>query len=208
MAKALVTTRTSVTVYNLADSDTYHDPAPQRTGTENEVFKARNVINFAQVSSANTMTVATASGALSNIIQILKIPKRTVVNNIRFGIPSGTAPSLSWSGSYANITFNVNLTAYTSASLSSTATAAKGGGHFNTSSSGGGITSFASVSASTPWTATVNPAQTGSSKLPAWFPNGGYIELQLSGGASTSSHAATIASGTMEVMAEGTRIPE
>ena len=230
MAKPLIHARASVTLYNFCDDDTdptasttvkrstmlgeRNDP-PVQTAREDRPFTLRNQIDFTNdVPSAYNISVDYGAGASSvgvaNIYRVLKIPKRTIVRELILGGPDTTAPTNSWTGdSGASTLLNFSATAYKSASKASVVTDLDGFGTEAVTNSGGAVAGLPTVSASTPWTATKVVGTTSSASQPAWFPYGGYVEMQFSGGASTSGVTADGAfAGTLEVQARCLKIPE
>lgn len=224
MAKAFTTTRTSVIVYNFCDDET--DPSAASTvkrstmlgertepsvGTpiENRDFKLYNEIDFTNdVPAAYNITVDADAGASSvgvaNIFRVLKIPAGTIVRELLLTAPESTAPSNSWTGdSGASTLLNFSATAYKSASKAAVVTDLDGFGVAAVTNSGGAVAGLPTVNASTPWTRTKLVTTTTSASQPSYFPYGGYVELQFSGGASTSALTADGAfAGTLGIIAD------
>jgi hypothetical protein len=78
----------SNTTYDLTDPDVNPGAVNQATPREGG-FTLRNRMNFANITAP---TVAT--GCVANVLKVLKIPKRTVIRNLRLhAIRGTTAPT-------------------------------------------------------------------------------------------------------------------
>lgn len=206
MANPITTSRSSVSIYNLTDDSILAGAPAVRTPIETDPFVLKNTINFANVgSSAPTLT-----SQIGNVLQVLKIPKNVAIDRVLFSAPTTTAPAHAWSSaasvSKSAVVMNVGYTWYTTASQSSSSIVTDVDALADLAVTAGtgalaASTPWPTVSASTPWTRAVNMSDTGAPTYPHAFPYGGFMELQLSGGASMSSISAKFTTGTLEITA-------
>jgi hypothetical protein len=228
MAKALTTTRSSVTVYNLVTNEVdtggstntqcadiiADGTANYTTPEELREFVIRNQIDWTNDVGSSRPTIDANAGASSvgvaNIFQVLRIPDRTIVHELVLGCPTATVCAHTITGSTGSgCLLNFAATAYKSASHSSVVTDLDGFGTLAVTKSTGAIASLPTVSASTPWTASKKVATLSNATQPCWFPYGGFVEMQFSAGASTSGITADGAfTGALEIQALCTHIPE
>ena len=226
MAKALQTTRTTVTVYNFVDQKTDGTaatttkdildggPTPVTSSDDNRSTWLRTRIDWTNDASGLITVDANAGSSssvgLANIFQVLKIPDKTVLLDAYVGAPSdSTAPTHSYTGAGgAALLLNFQVNAYTTASKSTFGADADGLGTLAVTNSGGAMAGLPTISASTPETR-MKALTTSSAGTPIYCRYGGYVELQLTGGASTSGITGDGAfAGDMDIMVRCARIPD
>lgn len=220
MAKELTTTRSSVTVYDLTGPpikvDGKHaEPSAHEIGD----MWMYNEIDFTNEVGSSRIAIDARAGASSvgvaNIFQVLKVPKRTVVHEVWLYVPDGATagPSCNDGGAIGSgALLNFSAAAYKSASLTTIKGDVLGGfGTLAVDGTTNAVTNFPTVNASTPWTRTVKllePTVTNAVR-PVYYPYGGYVEMQFSGGASTQNITTDVYfSGKLGVMAKCSRMPE
>lgn len=226
MAKALTTTRASVTCYNLVDDDTQggasstkkcsdivSDGTAQVTNIdENRQGVLKNKIDFTNVVGTGRPSIDANAGASSvgvaNIFRVLKVPEKTMIERIVLTATGSTAPTHSHTGdSGASTVLNFQAAAFTNASKNAFKYDTDGFGTLAVTNSGGAIAGMPTISASTPETRS-KVVTTSSAGTPLYFPFGGYVEMQMSGGASTNSVTADGAfAGELTISAIGHRLP-
>ncbi len=231
MAKALVTTRASVAIYNLVDDFIESSRSEGNTGvintTEIRILKdgptpvnsadeiygnyLRSRINWTIAGSGRPtadFNAGASSAAVANIFQVIKVPDRTVLHELMLAAPTATAPTNSWTGdSGASTVLNFQAAVFSNASKSTLKFDADGLGLLSVTNSGGAVAGFPTVSASTPETRM--KAVSTSAGTPLYFPWGGYVEMQFSGGASTSALSADgVIVGSMELVIRCSKLPE
>ena len=220
MAKALLTTRASVTAYDLTGPpikvDGKHAEATTKETGDTWMY---NEIDFTNEVGSSRIAIDANAGASSigvaNIFKVLKVPPRTVVHEVWLYVPDGATagPSCNDGGTIgAGALLNFSFAAYKSASLTTVKGDVLGGfGTLAAAASTNAVTYFPTVSASTPWTRVVKllePTVTNAVR-PAYYPYGGWVEMQFSGGASTQNVTADVYfSGRMGVVAKCSRMPE
>lgn len=215
MAKALVTTRSSVTVYDLTVEGILPDgPNPVNSSDSVDGMFLRSRIDWSNLLGASRPTIDANAGASStgvaNIFQVMQIPDRAVLHELMIAATSAsTAPTHGHTGSAGGTTLlNFQVAAYTTASKSTLKFDANGMGTLTVTNSGGAIAGFPTLSASTPETR-MKGVTSSSAGTPIFCPFGGFIELQMSGGASTSAISADGAfAGTMEIVVRASKLPE
>jgi len=205
---------TSVTV----NPDAVNEATPRPGG-----FVARNRINFGNV------TAPTLTNKVMNVLKLLKVPERTVVDGVYLIAPRGTAGVTHNcnSKSVSSATAGLGFIAYKSASLASTSTDADGLGKATLEKSKIHTSSVLALPGDpeTSPKASVRYVATGiAGANHGWadgggdqqhgmhFPYGGYITFQVLGGKGASGVAASSLdgafSGVLEVAATGWRVPE
>ncbi|MDY6827239.1 MAG: hypothetical protein SVV67_08750 [Bacillota bacterium] len=215
-------TASSATTYDLTATATNVDAANEVTPREGG-FVARNRINFANV------TAPTLTNKVMNVLKLLKIPERSVIDGVFLIAPKGTAGLTHNcnSKSISSGTAGVGFIAYKSASLSSTSTDADGLGKATLTKSKIHTSSVlalpgdpeTSPKAAARWVgvgiAGMNHGWAdggGDQQGGMYFPYGGYITFQLLSGKGPSGTAASSLdgefSGTLEVAATGWKVPE
>lgn len=201
-------------------------PSPT-TPNENVQFVLRNRIDWTNEVTSSRPSVDSKAGASSvgvaNIFRVLQVPKNTVVHEVKANIVadpnSDSTPNSwahSWTGSGGSTTYLcVNAYAYKKRAQTQTAssTVIKAGcfGKLAVTKSGGAVGGLPTYNASTPSTAAKTMGVSVSSCLtqPVYFRHGGFIELQMQGGASTQSITADgTFTGKCEIQARCTRLPE
>lgn len=210
MAKPIDTT--GVTTYDLTDTTILTASPSVRTPIDTLQFVLRNRIDWTNDVGSSRPTLDAHAGAsstaLANIFRVLKVPKRTVVHSI-----SLHTETTSWAHSHtgsvgASAVLNFQACCYKTASQTSVVRTANGFGYLAITASGGAISGLPTVSASTPWTAAQLPTVTNAAQ-PVFFPYGGFIELQMSGGASTQNVTGDGSfTGIGEIQAHCTSVPE
>ena len=220
MAKALTTTRASVTAYDLTGPPIKNDGKHgEATTIETGDTWMYNEIDFTNEVGSSRIAIDANAGSSSvgvaNIFKVLKVPPRTVVHEVWLYVPDGATagPTCNDGGTVgAGAVLNFSFAAYKSASLTTIKGDVLGGfGTLAVNASTNAVTYFPTVSASTPWTRTaklLEPTVTNAVR-PAYYPYGGYVEMQFSGGASTQSVTSDVYfSGRLGVMAKCSRMPE
>lgn len=198
-------TTTGNTTYDLTDNTVNAiavEPATPREGG----FVLRNRINFANV------TAPTATSRVANVLRILKIPKGTVIRELRFHAVRGTtAPTHAFSSASSlsasdgsGATLNVGTVTYmsTSQSASSASTDTDALADHAITKKTGVAAGMPTLSSSTALTDYTSQSDSGSPTLPFTFPFGGWIQMGIanSTGSSASSVSAKMA-GTLEIRA-------
>ncbi|MBU0476379.1 MAG: hypothetical protein KKF62_19690 [Bacteroidetes bacterium] len=186
-------------------------------------FVARNRINFANV------TAPTLTNKVMNVLRILKVPARAVVEGVYLIGPRGTAGVTHNcnSKSISSGTAGIGYIAYKDASLSSASTDADGFGlatlaksKIHTSS----VLALPTDPETTPKGSVRRVVAGVAGAAQGWadggndtgvgmhFPYGGYITFQVIGGKGPSGTAASsldgVFSGVLEVAATGWKVPE
>jgi hypothetical protein len=129
-------------------------------------------------------------------------------------VPDGATagPSVNDGGTVgANALLNFGAATVKSASGTTTVYDIDAFGTMAVNGSTNAVANLPTVSASTPWTRVSGPAKftTTSATQPVYFPYGGYVEMQFSGGASTSAVSTDVYfSGSLGVVANCSRMPE
>jgi len=205
-------TTTGGTTYDLTDTSVNPDAVPVATPREGG-FVLRNRINFSSV------TAPTATNRVANVLRLLKVPKRTVIRELRFhAIRGQTAPTHGFSsasslGSSAGsgATLNVGGVWYMDASqtASSAATDTDALADHVITKKTGVAAGMPTLSASTPVLDYTSQSDGNAPTLPFTFPYGGWITMGIedSTGSSASSVSAKM-SGVLEVRAVCDYIPE
>jgi len=225
MAKELTTTRASVAVYNFVD-DTVDGTAsstttrilndghpPVNSADEIEGMFLRSRIDWTNDVGSAYPTVDANAGSSSvgvaNIFQVMKIPDRAILHELMVAAPTSTAPTHSLTGSLGTTTvLNFQVAAYTNASKSTLKMDADGLGTLSLTQSGGAITGLPTISTSTPETR-VKAVTVTSAGTPLYCPFGGYVEMQMTGGASTQNVTADgVFAGAMELIVRASKLPE
>lgn len=215
MTKALVTTRGSVTVYDLTVEGILPDgPTPVNSSDSVDGMFLRSRIDWSNLLGAARPTIDAGAGASStgvaNIFQVMKIPDRAVLHELMIAATSAsTAPTHSHSGAVgASCFLNFQVAVYTTASKSTLKFDANGLGVLAVANSSGAISGLPTHSASTPETR-MKGVTTTSAGTPIFLPYGGFLELQMTGGANTSAVSADGAfAGTMELVIRASKLPE
>ena len=219
MAKGLTTTRASVTVYDLTDTSIRKDgSAPVATPNDMQEFFTRNEIDWTNEVGSSRVAIDANAGSSSvgvaNIFKLLKIDPGTIVHELMLYVPKGATagPSVNDGGaigSSALLTFGAATVK--SASATTTVYDVDAFGTMSVNSATNAVAKLPTVSASTPWTRVSGPSKftTSSASQPVYFPYGGYIEMQFSGGASTSAVSTDVYfSGNMGIVAKCSRMPD
>lgn len=226
MANPLVTTRSSVTVYNLVNAkvDGTADatevdilnsgPTPVNSADEIDGMFLRSRIDWTNdvTSSRPTINANAGSGSkgIANIFQVIEVPNGTVVHELMLAGPDASnQPTHSHTGAVgASASLYFGAAVYTNASKSTLKFDLDGLGRLAVASSGGAIATFPTFSASTPETR-VKAVSLSSVGTPIYFPHGGYIEMQMTGGASTASVTGDGSfAGVLELIVRASKLPE
>jgi hypothetical protein len=215
-------TATGAVTYDLTAAATNSGAVPEVTAREGGCV-ARNRINFANV------TAPTITDSKMNVLRVLKIPKRMVVDGVYLIAPAGTAGVTHAvnSKSVDSGTFGCGFSAYKSASLQSLSTDADGLGVATLTKSKLHTSSVLALPGDpeTSPKAAIRKVAAGIAGLAnGWadgggdqqggmfFPYGGFITMQATAGKGKSSVAASSLdgafSGVLEVAATGWKVPE
>lgn len=220
MAKALTTTRSSATVYNL--TDTSIRPFAQQVATLNDLGFTfiRNDIDFTNEVGSSRVAIdakaAASSAGLANIFTVLNIPEGAIVHELFLTVPKGATASTDVSvndGGAIGASALLNFGAATVKSASGTTTKydIDAFGTMAANASTNAVANLPTVNASTPWTQVSGPAKftTSSATQPVYFPYGGAVEMQFSGGASTSAVTSDVYfSGQLSIVAICSKMPD
>lgn len=214
MAKELVTTRGSVTVYDLTVLGILDD-GPTAVNSANEIsgMFLRSKIDWTNDIGSNRPAVDAKAGASSagvaNIFQVVKIPDRAILHELMIAAPGSTAPTHSLTGSLGTTTkMYFQVAAFTNASKSTLVYDTDGLGVLAVTQSGGAIAGFPTIVASTPETR-MKGVTTTSAGTPILCEFGGYVEMQIRGGVSTSGISVDgLIVGTMELIVRASKLPE
>lgn len=210
------------TTYDLTSTATNADAANEVTPREGG-HVARNRIDFGNV------TAPTLTNKVMNVLKLVKIPNRTVVTDLYLIAPKGTAGCTHNCNSdvVTSATAGIGLIAYKSASHSSTSTDADGfavttltKSKMHTSS----VVALPGDPETSPKAAIRHIAADIAGQANGWadgggdqqngmyFPYGGYVTFQVTGGKGASGTAASSLdgefSGVLEVAAQGFKVPE
>jgi len=215
-------TASSATTYDLTSVATNPDAVSEITPRPGG-FVARNRINFGNV------TAPTLTNKVMNVLKLLKVPARSVINGVYLIAPKGTAGVTHNcnSKSVSSATAGLGFIAYKSASLTSTSTDADGIAQATVSKSKIHTSSVLALPAdpetspkgSVRWVgvgiAGMNHGWAdgaGDQQGGMHFPYGGYITFQIEAGKGASGVAASSLdgefSGVLEVAATGWEVPE
>lgn len=214
---AFTTTWASVTKYDLTNATTNPQAYPQATARHGG-FTLQNRVNF------DAVTAPTIASSKANVLKVLKIPPRTIIRAVTFAVPPGqttlahayTGSSLGNSAGKSAV-LNVGyinfktLAAYNESSATSQVydvddltdlSLVKKTGAVKASSA------LPSWSASSQSKAIKNMSDTGAPTYPHYFPYGGWVAIQVSGGASSLSKISGAMAGDLHVVADCNLLPE
>lgn len=214
-------TLASVTNYDLTDTAVNPQAYPQSTPRQGG-FTIQNRIDF------DTVTAPTATKTVANMLKLVKIPPRCMVNRVIFAVPPGatdvthkytdaSGSALSGASAGKSVTINVgygwfkskaayDASTYTAANLIQDVDAVcdlvltKKTGVVATA------TELPQTDASHPEYGAINVYDT-SATPPDMFPYGGWLTLQLAAGASASSVYGQLC-GDLHVILECAYMPE
>ncbi len=209
------------TTYDLTDVSTNSGASPIATAREGG-FTMRNRVIFANV------TAPTLTNKIMNILKLVKIPDRTVVEDVFLVAPRGTGAvtHATYSASVSSGVAEIGFIAYQSASHSSSqavaggfaqATASKSKLHTSSvlalptdpETSPKGSVRAVRVDIAGAAHGWADGGDDGSAGM--HFPYGGFVTFQLTGGKGSVTAAASWDaefSGTLETIARGWKIPE
>lgn len=226
MANPLTTSRASVKVYNLVNMKTdgvadstetgilSNGTNPVNSADEIDGMYLRARIDWSNdvTSSRPTIVANAGSGSVgvANIFQVMEIPNRTVLHELMIAGPdTSNMPTHSHTGAVGASTFLFfGVSVYTTASKSTLEVDLDGLGFLDVATSGGAIGNFPSYSAATPETR-VKAVSLSSVGTPIYFPFGGYVEMQMTGGATTANVSADGSfAGVMELIIRASKLPE
>lgn len=214
MSGELITTRGSVTVYDLTVAGVLNDgPTPVNSADEISGMFLRSRIDWTNDVTSNRPAIDAKAGAGSagvcNIFQVMKIPDGAILHELMIAAPGSTAPTHALTGSLGATTkLYFQVSAYSNASKSTLVYDADGLGTLTVTSNGGGITGFPTVVGSTPETR-MKAVTASSAGTPLYCPFGGYVEMQIRGGQSTSTISVDgVFAGTMELVVRASKLPE
>ena len=215
-------TASGATTYDLT-SVTVNPAAANEVTPREGGFVARNRINFANV------TAPTLTNKVMNVLKLLKIPERSVIDGVFLVAPKGTAGVTHNcnSKSISSGTAGVGFIAYKSASKSSASTDADGFAKATLAKSKIHTSSVlalpgdpeTSPKAAVRWVGAGIAGENngwadggGDQQGGMYFPYGGYVTFQVLSGKGPSGTAASSLdgefSGTLEVAATGWKVPE
>ena len=215
-------TASGATTYDLTSTATNAAAANEVTPREGG-FVARNRVNFANV------TAPTLTNKVMNVLKLLKIPERSVIDGVFLIAPKGTAGVTHNcnSKSISSGTAGVGFIAYKSASKTSTSTDADGFAKATLAKSKIHTSSVlalpgdpeTSPKAAIRWVGAGIAGENngwadggGDQQGGMYFPYGGYVTFQVLSGKGPSGTAASSLdgefSGTLEVAATGWKVPE
>lgn len=218
MAKGLTTTRASVTVYDL--TDTSIRAQSQQVATLNNLGFTfiRNDIDFTNEVGSSRVAIDANAGSSSvgvaNIFTVLNIPEGAIVHELFLAVPAGATagPSVNDGGAVgANALLNFGAATVKSASGTTTKYDIDAFGTMAADASTNAVANLPTVSASTPWTRVAGYAAftKSSATMPVYFPYGGAVEIQFSGGSNTSAVSTDVYfSGELSVVAICSKMPE
>ena len=203
----------SNTTYDLTDPDVNSGAVNQATPREGG-FVLRNRMNFTNITAPTCI-----AGKIANVLKILKVPKRTVIRELRFhAIRGATAPthgitlgSSAASSAASGATMGVGGIWYTDASQTASSAVTDVDAladHAITKSTGvcaGMPTLDASGVIMTDYT---EQSDTVAPVLPFTFPYGGWIQMGIVAGGNNASDLTGAFAGTLEVRAVCDYIPE
>lgn len=197
---AFTTTWASVTKYDLTSAtvnpQAYAQATPRMGG-----FTLQNRVDF------DTVTAPTLTKAVANVLKVIKIPPRTIVNKVSFCVPPGattvahkytdaSGSALAASSAGKSAVLNVGyinfktLAAYQASSATSQVYDVDDLADLTVTKKTGVIAASSALpawSASSQSTAIVSMSDTSAPVYPHIFPYGGWLALQVGGGASVSS---------------------
>ncbi len=201
------------TTYDLTDPAT-NPLAPPMASVREQGFVLRNRINFSAI------TVPTATARIANVLRLLKVPKGTVMRELRFhAIRGATAPTHAFSSASSlsasdgsGATLNVGLVIHTDASQTASSDVTDTDAladHAITKKTGASAGMPTHSSASLAMTDYTSQSDTAGPTLPYTFQYGGWITMGIenSTGSSASSVSAAMV-GTLEVRAVCDLLPE
>ena len=215
-------TASGATTYDLT-SVTVNPAAANEVTPREGGFVARNRINFANV------TAPTLTNKVMNVLKLLKIPERSVIDGVFLIAPKGTAGVTHNcnSKSISSGTAGVGFIAYKSASKSSASTDADGFAKATLAKSKIHTSSVlalpgdpeTSPKAAVRWVGAGIAGENngwadggGDQQGGMYFPYGGYVTFQVLSGKGPSGTAASSLdgefSGVLEVAATGWKVPE
>jgi len=215
-------TASGATTYDLT-SVTVNPAAANEVTPREGGFVARNRINFANV------TAPTLTNKVMNVLKLLKIPERSVIDGVFLVAPKGTAGVTHNcnSKSISSGTAGVGFIAYKSASKSSASTDADGFAKATLAKSKIHTSSVlalpgdpeTSPKAAVRWVGAGIAGENngwadggGDQQGGMYFPYGGYVTFQVLSGKGPSGTAASSLdgafSGTLEISATGWKVPE
>jgi hypothetical protein len=215
-------TASGATTYDLT-SVTVNPAAANEVTPREGGFVARNRINFANV------TAPTLTNKVMNVLKLLKIPERSVIDGVFLVAPKGTAGVTHNcnSKSISSGTAGVGFIAYKSASKSSASTDADGFAKATLAKSKIHTSSVlalpgdpeTSPKAAVRWVGAGIAGENngwadggGDQQGGMYFPYGGYVTFQVLSGKGPSGTAASSLdgefSGVLEVAATGWKVPE
>lgn len=218
-------TTSSAITYDLTSVSTNDRAAPIATAREGG-FTMRNRIEW------ETGVTPTMTDGVMNVLKILRVPKRTVVEDVYLVCPAGgTATthtvgiSYAVSASTASATAGIGFIAYDSKNWNSASTVTAGFGKATVDNSKlhtGSVVALPTI-ATTPKTS-IRAIKTGiaganhgwadgagDGQIGVAFPHGGYITFQILAGKGSGSGLASWDAefaGTTEVVARGWKLPE
>ena len=215
-------TASGATTYDLT-SVTVNPAAANEVTPREGGFVARNRINFANV------TAPTLTNKVMNVLKLLKIPERSVIDGVFLVAPKGTAGVTHNcnSKSISSGTAGVGFIAYKSASKSSASTDADGFAKATLAKSKIHTSSVlalpgdpeTSPKAAVRWVGAGIAGENngwadggGDQQGGMYFPYGGYVTFQVLSGKGPSGTAASSLdgafTGTLEISATGWKVPE
>ena len=211
---AFTTTWASVTKYDLTDPAVNPQAYPMATPRQGG-FTLQNRINF------DAITCPTIASSLANVLRVLKIPPRTIINRVAFCVPPGqttvahayTGSSLGASAGKSTV-LNVGyinfktLSAYNASSATSQVYDLDDLADHAITKKTGAVAGMPAWSASNQSTAIVSQSDTSAPIAPFYFPYGGWVAIQASGGASSLSKISGAMSGDLHVIADCNLMPE
>lgn len=190
----------SVTKYDLTDTtvntQAYSQATPRQGG-----FTLQNRVDF------DTTTCPTATKGVANVLKVVRIPPRTIVNRVSFCVPPGatdvahkytdaSGSALSGASDGKSVTLGVGyiqyktLAAYQASSATSQVYDVDDLCDLAITKKTGVVTTATQLpqwTASSMSQAAVSMSDTSAPKYPHIFPYGGWLAIQLSAGASASS---------------------
>lgn len=214
---AFTTTWASVTKYDLTNATTNPQAMAMATPRKGG-FTLQNRINF------DAVTCPTIASSKANVLRVLKIPPRTVINRVSFVVPAGqTTMAHAYTGSALgssagkSAVLNVGyinfktLAAYQASSATSQVYDVDDLTDLSITKKTGAIkasSALPSWSASSQSKAIKNMSDSGAPVYPHYFPYGGWVAIQVSGGASSLSKITGALAGDCHVIANCDTMPE
>lgn len=202
----------SNTTYDLTDTDINPGAVNQATPREGG-FILRNRMDFDNITAPTCIT-----GKIANVLKILKVPKRTVIREVRFhAIRGKTAPthsitkgSSAASSAASGAVMGVGGIWYTDASqtASSAVTDVDALADHAITKSTGVCAGMPTLGSSAEMTDYTKQSDTSAPVLPFTFPYGGWLTMGIVAGGANASDLTGAFAGTLEVRAVCDYIPE